>query len=74
MFYGWFVAASAFFTLPITVGSPFYGGLPAHRFSPRKLILCGALAGAVAIAILPNRQGQAFRTASPLILIPEVDS
>ncbi|MEO7651987.1 MAG: MFS transporter, partial [Bryobacteraceae bacterium] len=84
MFYGWFVATAAFFTLLVTVGIPFYGmpffydyfikefgwsraattggiaiatiiiqplgGLLVHRFSPRKLILFGAVMLCIALA------------------------
>lgn len=83
IYYGWFIAASCFFILAMTVGIPLYampffydyyieefgwsraettagiaistllilplGGLLIHRFSPRKLIIFGAVAFAVAL-------------------------
>lgn len=83
VFYGWIIAATAFFTLGFTVGLPYYnlpffydyfekafhwtgpqitlgfplaalptvliGPLLIHRYSPRKLILVGALLTAAAV-------------------------
>lgn len=86
VYYGWFVAASCFFILAMTVGMPMYampffydhyiaefgwnraettsgfflstllvlplGGLLVHRFSPRRLIVFGAVMFAVALNLL----------------------
>jgi len=90
-YYGWFIAASCFFILAMTVGMPMYampffydhyiaefgwdraettsgffystllilplGGLLVHRFSPRKLIIFGAVSFAVAFNCLGSMQG-----------------
>ena len=90
-YYGWFVAASCFFILAMTVGMPMYampffydhyieefgwnraettsgffystllilplGGLLVHRFSPRKLIVFGAMSFAVAFNLLGTMEG-----------------
>lgn len=90
-YYGWFIAASCFFILAMTVGMPMYampffydhyieefgwdraettsgffistllilplGGLLVHRFSPRKLIMFGAVSFAVALNCLGLMQG-----------------
>ena len=90
-YYGWFVVASCFFILAMTVGMPMYampffydhyiaefgwdraettsgffystllilplGGLLIHRFSPRKLIIFGAVSFAVAFNCLGSMQG-----------------
>lgn len=90
-YYGWFIAASCFLILAMTVGMPMYampffydhyiaefgwdraettsgffystllilplGGLLVHRFSPRKLIIFGAVSFAVAFNCLGSMQG-----------------
>lgn len=90
-YYGWFIAASCFFILAMTVGMPMYampffydhyiaefgwdraettsgffystllilplGGLLVHRFSPRKLIIFGAVSFAVAFNCLGSMEG-----------------
>jgi len=90
-YHGWFIAASCFFILAMTVGMPMYampffydhyiaefgwdraettsgffystllilplGGLLVHRFSPRKLIIFGAVSFAVAFNCLGSMQG-----------------
>ena len=90
-YYGWFIAASCFFILAMTVGMPMYAmpflydhyieefgwdraettsgfflstllvlplaGLLVHRFSPRKLIVFGAVCFAVALNSLGLMQG-----------------
>lgn len=90
-YYGWYIAASCFFILAMTVGMPLYsmpffydhyieefgwnraettsgfllgtllvlplGGLLVHRFSPRKLIIFGAVSFAVALNCLGSMQG-----------------